>query len=521
VNVNLIENLLTLASALGNDAALVTLLGDFVQQTDLAPRAQFDVLATLLEVLGRRNQSLASLRDAGNADLRAIVLKLGDIFAAARRVVEDGSQPEADRVAALRLVGRGLDQQIEDLDRLAALVSPQSPSELQQAAVAALGNLNRPQVPTLLLAAWKGISPARRGQVLDVLLSREPWSEKLLDAIEQQTLSVSDVDAARRQRLLGHGTATVRERAQKLFAGTVNTDRRKVVESLASALTLPGDITRGRERFAKACAPCHKLAGMGHDVGPDLMSLTDKSPESLLVAILDPNRAVEAKFLSYTAVTKSGKMITGLIASETGNSLTLVAAEGKTDIIPRAELEELVGSNKSTMPEGIEKDVTAQDLADLIAFVRSALPLPKRKEFPGNSPAVVSPADDGSLTLTTSTCEIYGRTLVLENQYKNLGYWSSDDDHAVWTIDLPRPGRFTVELDYAVENSSAGDLLVIAVGSEELTFRVAGTATWDNYKQRRAGEVTLPAGRHRIVCKPGGKIKSALLDLRTVSLKPM
>jgi len=520
VNVNLLENLLTLATALGNDAALATLLGDFVKQTDLAARSRFEVLATLLEVLGRRNQSLASLRDGGNAELQAIVLKLQEIFAAARRVAEDGSQPETDRIAALRLLGRGLDQQTEDLDRLAALLAPQTPAELQQATVSSLGNLNRPQVPTVLLAAWKGISPARRGQVLDVLLNREPWSEKLLDAIEQQTLTVSDVDAARRQRLLGHGNATVRERAQKLFAGTVNADRRKVVESLASALTLAGNIERGRERFARTCAQCHKLAGMGYEVGPDLMSLTDKSPESLLVAVLDPNRAVEAKFLSYTAVTKSGRTFTGLITSETGNSLTLLAAEGKTEIFPRAELDELVGSNKSTMPEGIEKDVTAQDLADLIAFVRSAVPLPKRKEFAGNSPAVVSPADDGSLTLTTSTCEIYGRTLVLEDQYKNLGYWSSDDDHAVWTIDLPRPGRFTVELDYAVENSSAGDLLVIAVGSEELTFRVAGTATWDNYKQRRAGEVTLPAGRHRIVCKPGGKIKSALIDLRSVQLKP-
>ena len=100
--------------------------------------------------------------------------------------------------------------------------------------------------------------------------------------------------------------------------------------------------------------------------------MTDKSPKALLVAILDPNRAVEAKFISYSAVTADGLTHTGLLASETGNSITLVAQEGKEQVILRADLERLQSSNKSFMPEGMEKDLSPKDVADVIRVAEQA-----------------------------------------------------------------------------------------------------------------------------------------------------
>ena len=95
----------------------------------------------------------------------------------------------------------------------------------------------------------------------------------------------------------------LRTRAAKLLGGSSNPDRQKVVAQYHKATQLTGDAARGSEVFKKRCATCHKLGSVGHAIGPDLTALTDKSPQSLLVAILDPNKAVEAKFISYTAVT--------------------------------------------------------------------------------------------------------------------------------------------------------------------------------------------------------------------------
>src|SRR5205085_1366553 len=97
-----------------------------------------------------------------------------------------------------------------------------------------------------------------------------------------------------------------------------------VIDGYRSVRTLKGDPARGQQLFVKHCAICHKLAGDGKDVGPDLASLADKSTDTLLVAILDPNRAVEARYVNYLAETKNGLALSGVLTSETGSSITLV-----------------------------------------------------------------------------------------------------------------------------------------------------------------------------------------------------
>ena len=188
--------------------------------------------------------------------------------------------------------------------------------------------------------------------------------------------------------------------------------------------SIAADATRGTEIFKKRCATCHKLKDIGTSVGSDLVSLTDKSTAALLTAILDPNKAVEAKFLAYTAVNKQGQTFSGLIAAETGNSITLMAADGKQHTLLRADLDEFISSTKSFMPEGLEKDVSPSELADVIAFVQSSGPPPKK--FDGNQPEAVNSDANGGLRLLAMNAEIYGKTLVYESPFKNLGYWGSN-----------------------------------------------------------------------------------------------
>jgi putative membrane-bound dehydrogenase-like protein len=517
---NLIGLLLDLSAALGNDDALANLVQYVTRpQDDKFADWQFTAFGRLLDSLARRSESLAiKIRRLKGGDAENLIAAVDRLFTAARALVADRDAGLSARMAALPLLGRGREGLETDLELLASLLSPQAPAELQEAAVLALGRLPRDRVPELLLAHWRGYGAARRAQVLQILMSRDAWAAELVAALAADRVARTDFDAARRQRLLEHRSIDVRQKAAAAFAASVNVDRQKVIEEYQTALATTGDLERGAKLFASHCAQCHKLAGAGYDVGPDLASLTDKSPEAMLVAVLDPNRAVEDKFVAYVAETKAGMIHTGILAAETGNSITLRGPEGKEQVILRADLEELVSTSKSTMPEGLEKDLAPQDLADIIAHVRSNVPLPRRKAFPGNEPRPVKPDADGTLALTAANCEIYGSTLIFESQYGNLGYWSSLDDHAVWTINGARGGKYAVEFEWACDSSVAGNPWLLESGAESLAGKVDSTGNWDTYRKKIVGELTLAAGGHRLTLRPGKKPQGALIDLTTVRL---
>ncbi|HEX4147962.1 MAG TPA: hypothetical protein VHY20_03200, partial [Pirellulales bacterium] len=273
------------------------------------------------------------------------------------------------------------------------------------------------------------------------------------------------------------------------------------------------------EVFKKRCSTCHKLGTVGHAIGPDLTALTDKTPQSLLVAILDPNKAVEAKFISYTAVTADGLTYTGLLAAETDSSVTLLAAEGKEIPLVRSDLETLASSSKSLMPEGLEKDLQPQDLADLFVLIaQSATP---RKHFARNRPELVQPeALRSEFYLLPENAEIYGDTLVLEDRYDNLGFWQSANDYAAWTMNVPQEGLFDVWLEYACADDAAGNAYTLYAGNSKKSGRVSGTGSWDSYRSVPAGRLQLDAGPQRVLVKSAGKLHGALFDLKSIRLKP-
>ena len=102
--------------------------------------------------------------------------------------------------------------------------------------------------------------------------------------------------------------------------------------------------------------------------------MQNKSPADLLIAVLDPNREAQPNFNVYNVVTQQGRTFNGIIAGEDANSITLRRAEAKQDVILRSNIDELISTGVSLMPEGLEKDLARQDLADVITFVKSIKP---------------------------------------------------------------------------------------------------------------------------------------------------
>jgi putative heme-binding domain-containing protein len=230
-----------------------------------------------------------------------------------------------------------------------------------------LRQLNRKNVANILLANWAGSSPAIRTDLLAALFTRPEWIDSLLSALEAKQLPAGQLGPADQQKLLKHKTASIRKRAERLLAAA-DADRKKVVESFQTVGTLTGDVEKGAALFKQNCAICHRPADQPQ-LAPDLGALADKPVETLLVATLDPNRAVEARYVNYMATTKNGREPSGIIVAETGNSITL-RSQNSEETILRSDLETLTSSGLSLMPEGFEKSLTPQNLADIIAFLK-------------------------------------------------------------------------------------------------------------------------------------------------------
>ena len=516
----LLSRLFALDGSYGNKGSLVTwitLCAD--PKLRKSPQRLFAMSATLLDTLQRRGLSLSGLRADGPPATRQAIDGFRQVLDLARQTAAKPDRPVGDRVIAARLLGRDTADGQAELDLLTAWLAPQTDAALQSAAVSALQRSGAPGVAKRLIDGWTGYSPTRRREVLNVLLSRPAWHKSLLDAMEDETIIAVELDASTRQRLITQKNATLKQRATKLLAVNASTSRQQVIDKHLGVLKRTGDAIRGGTVFKNKCSSCHQLKGIGKQLGADLAALKDKSPRSLLTAILDPNRAVEAKFLGYIAVTNSGSIHAGMLLGESSNSVRLIGSDGKQTTILRRDLETLASTRLSFMPEGLEKDLQPQDLADVMAFVTSAGT--PRKKFPGNQPRLITRQKNGALRLAATGCEIYGKSLVFEARYKNLGYWMSADDRAIWTVDMPRAGQYDVRLVYACDNGTAGNSFQLKCDKAMLTGNIVGTGTWDNYRTTTLGRVRLPSGRVRVLIEPVGDPNNCLMDLQELMLIPV
>lgn len=171
---------------------------------------------------------------------------------------------------------------------------------------------------------------------------------------------------------IGTGEKSAQRRIQesKTEAPTLQGDRKKVVESYRNVLELTGDASRGREVYRKICIGCHRSGKEGKDVGPDLSTVKQKTPEELLIAILDPNREVNPQYMAVRIKTTSDQVLDGLIASENATSVTLKRQEGLVDTILKVNIDKMIRSTLSLMPEGLEKVVDPAQMADLIRYLK-------------------------------------------------------------------------------------------------------------------------------------------------------
>ena len=328
---------------------------------------QYSVLSGLGSGCKRRQARitdyLANLDEANAAHITAL-------FHDAALIVANKNADISERLAAIKLLE--FEEPSRAMGTLRACLGSQEPRELQRSAIRVLGALSEPSIPHELMSHWKQLTPPLRDEAVGILLSRPIWHEALVSAIEKGQIPAGQVSIPHRQRLAALADSKLAERAKAALAAVALGPRKEIIDKYQPALALKGDGERGKLVYRRECINCHKLAGEGHDVGPSLETVQHRSPQEILIHVLDPSREVSPQFLDYAVRLSDGRIVTGMIAGETDAGLTLRRAEKQEEAILRSEIAEITTSGKSLMPDGMEQKIKPEEMADLIAYLRQA-----------------------------------------------------------------------------------------------------------------------------------------------------
>jgi putative membrane-bound dehydrogenase-like protein len=325
-------------------------------------------LAGFADGLERRGKTLVT----ASADVQRKKMYMSKIeheLSMAGKQARDLSQPLDRRLHCVRIASHAPWPTAKDA--LVPLVEKEPAQELRIAALRALAAQQDKEVPELLMKLWPGASPGVRREILEAMLRQPARVNVLLDEIESKRMKASELDPLRTRQLTNHKNPAIRDRAKKLLAANLPADRQKVLKEYQAALTLKGDGKNGRETFKKNCATCHRVGGVGVDVGPDIADTRTKTLEALLFDIVVPNAAIDANYVNYVVSTKDGRILTGLLTAESASSITLLRAERQTDVVLRKDIDEIASTGISLMPEGLEKSISFQEMADLLVFLKN------------------------------------------------------------------------------------------------------------------------------------------------------
>ena len=289
---------------------------------------------------------LASVKDEHLSDFRRTV--------AAQQLIELRSADESSAKSLLELI------------------TPAMSTELASGLVEAVAASKSPRVGEAFIAVLPKVSPSVRSRVLRALLGRSDWVSALVESLEHDPARLGELALDQKQALAAHPNHEIAARAKKLLehgGGLPDPDRQLVIDRLSAQLEQGGDAARGKLVYQQQCAKCHRHSGEGGQVGPDLSGMAVIPRHELLIHILDPSRSVEGNFVQYMVATTDGRVISGLLASESKTAVELIDAEGKRHAILREDIDKMAPSKKSLMPEGFENQVPPAGLNDLLAFL--------------------------------------------------------------------------------------------------------------------------------------------------------
>jgi putative heme-binding domain-containing protein len=292
----------------------------------------------------------------------------------ARSLLQDDAVKSELRLSLIQLLAELGDS--SDSERILKIAIG-APETLQLAALDALPYFDVPDLPTQLLPHYDKLSARVRGRLRQVLLSRKQWARRVLQEVDAAHLPAADFSPEQLRVIALHDDKELNELVRKHWGNiSSGTAEQKLAEMRRFNNDLNagnGDPARGHETFTHLCGVCHTLFGEGGKVGPDLTH-ANHDREFLLGSIVDPSATIRKEYLAYEVTTKDGRILSGVIAEQSGGNLTLATSTGEHINVPQGQIASLRESAVSLMPEDLVKQLKPQELRDLFSYLQSDKP---------------------------------------------------------------------------------------------------------------------------------------------------
>lgn len=307
---------------------------------------------------------------------------------------------DAQRILALRqAIPLGMDGAL--VVALLKLATPRANAAFSAGLIDELVASSSDAVAAGLLKHWRALPPAAQRAALGVLLARPAWTRALLGALDDGNIKVASLRLDHIQRLLRHPDKSIADRAREILAqknGLPDVERKKVIDALLPSVSKKGDTAKGKNVYQQNCAQCHRHGDGGAPGGPGLSAVSLRERSAILIDLLDPNRAVDDAWRQHILETRDGRVLFGVLKSESPVSVELLDSESRARIFSRAEVVKIAPSTLSPMPEGFER-LGEENLRDLLEFLTTrprfiALPLQKVATIASNQ-SLFSGKDNG------------------------------------------------------------------------------------------------------------------------------
>lgn len=304
-----------------------------------------------------------------------VALRLGklDLLPKARALMVAGDSSEQARIMTIELVGQLADQQSQQV--LSDLLAQDGPPAIRSAALGALQRLDQAKIGDQLLEMYPALPAELQGQAISVLCSRSAWGLALAKAVDEKKLPAGILSLDQVRQLRSHADlpelqSLVEKNWGRVRAATPE-EKQQRINTLAGLLSQGGgDPRAGKPLFLKHCANCHKLFGEGKEVGPDLNAAERKNRQVLLSNVVDPSAVIRPQYLAYVVNTTDGRILTGLLAENGENSITLLDAKNVKTVVPRDEIDEMEQSPLSLMPDNVLDPLGREQIRDLFRYVQ-------------------------------------------------------------------------------------------------------------------------------------------------------
>lgn len=224
----------------------------------------------------------------------------------------------------------------------------------------------------LLLESEK---PEKQADAVRHLLSSTSGALMLLQAIDRQNVPKPLAELIVTQAA-AHSDVSVRDLFERFLPVEKRSKRLGNAIQPEQILALSGDIARGKSVFFEnasvSCKNCHRIQNEGKEIGPELTSIGKKLTRAqLLESILEPSKLIDPKYVTYLAEVDDGRIVTGVLISKDANEVVLKDAQDKLVRLPIKQIEQLVPQRQSLMPDLLLRDLTGQQVADLLEYLGS------------------------------------------------------------------------------------------------------------------------------------------------------